>query len=102
MEPYNIQTPNSSTFETLIQGSNITISKEVIKRIISNLDTKDSKIHILEVYFTDDGDVLDVRLDRKEFISSLELNLKTLEKFQEYEECAKAVKAINYLKQKKS
>ena len=84
-------------FEDLIKAKHLRISQEIIKKILDNLKTKKKHIHVLEVYVEDLDQIMDLTVERENFLETLELNLKIHEFHEDYEGCSKIQKAIKKL-----
>ena len=93
-----IKVKNTEAFEQLIKEKDLGISKGIVKGILENLVGKRKHIPVLEVYLEEEGTIVDITCDRKDFISTLEENLKIHEYHEKYEACAGIGKAINFLK----
>ena len=93
-----IKVKNTEEFEQLIKEKDLGVSKGIVKGILENLVGKRKHVPVLEVYLEDEGTIVDITCDRKDFISTLEENLKIHEYHEKYEACAGIGKAINFLK----
>ena len=71
-----IKVKNTEAFEQLIKEKDLGISKGIVKGILENLVGKRKHIPVLEVYLEDEGTIVDITCDRKDFIATLEENLK--------------------------
>lgn len=78
----------------------INIAKAIVDAILTNLETKKRHIHVFEIEVEEEESVYDLTIDRNNFIDALEKNLTHYEKEELYEECAKIVDAIKFLKNK--
>jgi protein-arginine kinase activator protein McsA len=78
----------------------ISIAKAIVDAILTNLETKKRHIHVFEIEVEDEESVYDLTIDRNNFIDALEKNLTHYEKEELYEECAKIIDAIKFLKNK--
>ena len=95
---YKIAVENIEEFEQLISAKHLKISQEIIKKILSNLKTEKRFINVLEIYVEDQDQVMDLTVDRENFIETLELNLKIHEHHEDYEGCSKIQKALKKLR----
>lgn len=93
-----IKVKNTEAFEQLIKEKDLGISKGIVKGILENLVGKRKHIPVLEVYLEDEDTIVDITCNRKDFIATLEENLKIHEYHERYEACAGIGKAINFLK----
>jgi hypothetical protein len=94
---YKISVADIEEFENLIKAKHLKISQEIIKKILDNLKTKKKHIHVLEVYVEDLDQIMDLTVERENFLETLELNLKIHELHEDYEGCSKIQKAIKKL-----
>lgn len=94
---YKISVADVEEFEDLIKSKHLRISQEIIKKILDNLNTKKNHIHVLEVYVEDLDQIMDLTVERENFLETLELNLKIHELHEDYEGCSKIQKAIKKL-----
>ena len=97
---YSVSVKTWEDFEALIQGKDLDISNSVVGGILKNLNTKKRFIPILEIIIEDEDKVMDLTVDRKNFIDTLEKNLIIQEYHEEYECCSEIQKAIEFLKNK--
>jgi len=74
----------------------LALSKNIVNTILNNLDQK--QIHIFEVLVKEVNTIYDISVVEKDFIFTLEKNLKILEYFEEYELCETVNNTINKLK----
>jgi len=87
-------------FLTMARYKDINIAKAIVDVILTNLETKKRHIHVFEIEVEEEESVYDLTIDRNNFIDALEKNLTHYEKEELYEECAKIVDAIKFLKNK--
>lgn len=95
---YSIDVHDIEEFEEIVKSKDLKMSKYIVSLILKNLNTKKRFIHALEVYIKSTYSVFDITIDRKNFLDTLEKNLEIHEHHEEYEDCAKILKAINSLK----
>jgi len=89
---------NSEEFEELLEGGDIEITQALIETILKNLKGKKRHIPAMSVFLQEEQMVLDVTVDREDFIYVLEKNLPKYEAHEMYEKCTEIVNAIKYLK----
>ena len=82
----------------LLAGRDIKISKAVVKGVLDNLNSKKRFVHVLEIYLVEEDYVLDLTVEREDFVDTLEKNMEIHEENELYEECAQILKALNSLK----
>ena len=98
---YKIKINNLDEWEEMMKCQNNDISKSIVNKILENLNTKKRFIPILEIEINDNGEIYDITLDRKNMLNTLQVNLKILEKFEDYEGCDSIIKAINIISSKR-
>jgi hypothetical protein len=91
---------NMEEFEGMTERGDIRIAQAVVETILKNLKGRKRHIPALSVFIEEEELILDVTVDRNDFIYVLETNLPKYEAHELYEECAEIVKAIKYLKGK--
>lgn len=97
---YSINVKTWEDFESLIKGKDLKISKSIVDTILNNLNTKKRHIPVLEIKVDTEEQIVDLTVDRKDFIDALEKNLEIHVHHEEYERCAEIKKAIQKLKSK--
>ena len=97
---YTVNVKTYEDFEELIYGKDFNISKSIVDTILSNMDTKKRFIHVLEIMVEDEEKIMDLTVDRKDFIDTLEKNLEIHVYHEEYERCVEIQNAIQKLKNK--
>ena len=106
MAVYSIEVENFEELKGLMEDKtspnfSLKLSQNIVNTIIENLNTKKRFLNVLEVYIRETDDVLDITVDRDDFVETLKTNLITQEHFEEYEMCTKIQEALDYLKSKK-
>jgi protein-arginine kinase activator protein McsA len=89
---------NIEEFQTMIDNKDFRISESIIKTILNNVNTKKKHVHIISVNVLENNTTLDLTLEKKFFIETLEENLKFFIEQERYEDCQNIVNAINQLK----
>jgi hypothetical protein len=98
MEEFTVN--NSDEFESMMEQGDIRISKALVGTILKNLKGRKRHIPAMSIFLQDEQMLMDVTVDREDFIYVLEKNLPKYEEEELYEECAEIMKAINFLKDK--
>lgn len=75
------------------------LSKEIVSKICDAMDRNQTYVEIAEIITP--VEVITIHSTSPNFLTTLESNLETLVKYEEYEVCALAVKHIDLLKEKK-
>lgn len=91
---------NVDEFQEMVDSKDFKISESIVNSILNNLNSKKNHIHILSVSILEEGQTLDLTLERKFFIETLEENIKYFVEQERYEDCQKIVEAIDKLKTK--
>ncbi len=91
---------NSEEFENMVENGDIKIAKALVETVLKNLKGKKRHIPAMSVFLQEEQLVLDVTVDRKDFIYVLENNLPKYEAHELYEKCAEIVNALKFLKDK--
>jgi protein-arginine kinase activator protein McsA len=89
---------NIEEFQTMIDNKDFRISESIIKTILNNVNTKKKHVHIISINVLENNTTLDLTLEKKFFIETLEENLKFFIEQERYEDCQNIVNAINQLK----
>lgn len=102
MAVYSIEVENFEELKGLMEDKtsptfSLKLSQTIVNTILENLDTKKRFLNILEVYIRETDDILDITVDRDDFVETLKTNLTTQEYFEEFEMCTKIQEALNYL-----
>ena len=95
MEEFSVN--NSEEFENMVEKGDIRIAQALVETILKNLKGRKRHIPALSVFLEEEEMMLDVTVDRQDFIYVLETNLPKYEAYELYEKCADIVKAIKYL-----
>ena len=93
---------NIEEFQTMIDNKDFRISESIIKTILNNVNTKKKHVHIISINVLENNTTLDLTLEKKFFIETLEENLKFFIEHERYEDCQNIVNAINQLKNNNS
>ena len=70
---------DSEEFEKLVSQKDIRISNALVDTVLKNLKGRKRHIHALSVLVEQDQMVYDITVDRKEFVSTLEMSLPIYE-----------------------
>ena len=97
---YTVNVKTYEDFEELIYSKDFTISKSIVDAILSNMNTKKRFVHVLEIMIEDEDKIMDLTVDRNDFIDTLEKNLEIHVYYEEYERCVEIQNAIQKLKNK--
>lgn len=97
---YTFTLKNATELEDMLSTYNLDLSKAVIDTIDKNINADEEPILVANIEIQSENITLELTVNPKEFISTLEKNLSIFEKHEEYEMCSQILKNINYLKQK--
>ena len=92
---------NNEEFQILINNKDFRISKAIVEGILKNINTKKKNIKLLIIKCIEEQEIIDITLDRKDFLNTLEKNIVHYIAEEKYEECQLITLAINTLKSKK-
>ena len=98
--PINLRVKNEREWKKMVSNKDFQISKIIVNSILKNLNTENDKINVILVELIDEDQILDICLDKTEFLITLEENLKNFEKNEDYEGCILIKNAIDKLKNK--
>ena len=87
-------------FQEMVDSKDFKLSESIVNSILNNITSKKNHIHILSVNVLEEGTTLDLTLERKFFVETLEENIKYFIEQERYEDCQKIVEAIDKLKVK--
>jgi protein-arginine kinase activator protein McsA len=93
---------NSNEFQDMIDNKDFKIADAIITSILNNINTRKQHIPVLSINILEEESILDITLERKFFIETLEENLKYFIEKEKYEDCQKIVEAITLLKNKQN
>jgi hypothetical protein len=100
MKMKEFEVNNSEEFEELIDGGNIEITIAIVETILNNLKGKKRHIPAMSILLKEEEMIMDVTVDREDFIYVLETNLPKYEAYEMYEKCIEIVNGISFLKEK--
>lgn len=95
---YKLHLNNIEQFNNLVAEKNLELSKAIVKVISENINTIDEIIPAAEVYIKDKGEIIILSINREDFKSTLDLNLKVHEYHEDFEGCAEIQQLITKLK----
>lgn len=88
---------NSEEFEKLVTSRDFRISQALVDTVLKNLKGKKRFYHALSVNVEEEMVVYDITIDKSDFVTVLQNNLKVFEEEEEYEKCSEIAKAIKKL-----
>jgi hypothetical protein len=91
---------NSEEFENMVEAGDINIAKALVETVLKNLKGRKRHIPAMSVFLQEEQLILDVTVDRNDFIYVLENNLPKYEAHELYEKCVEIVDALKFLKEK--
>ena len=63
-------------FQEMVDSKDFKLSESIVNSILNNITSKKNHIHILSVNVLEEGTTLDLTLERKFFVETLEENIK--------------------------
>jgi hypothetical protein len=100
-KPKEFEVRTLHEFQDLVDKKHFSISQAIVSSILSNLKTRKKNIHVLSVKCLEDDTIFDITLEKNNFASTLQENLKYFEEREMYEQCAEidsAIKILNKVK----
>lgn len=89
---------NFEELEYLVLSKDLNLSDIIVNSILSNLETKEEKIHFVDLIIKDEGVVYSLDVLKENFIDTLERNLKVQQHHEQFERCIEIQQAIIKLK----
>jgi len=89
---------NEEIFDMMLNNQEFEISKNIVKSILLNLDSKKQNVKVLSIELEEENEIQDISLNRDDFADTLEENLVHFEKEEMYEECIVIKRAIDKLR----
>ena len=89
-----------SEFEMMIDAKDFSIAQCIVETVLANLNTKKKRLHAFSVECMDKGVTLDITMETKYFVQTLQENLKHYIREERYEDCIEIEKAIKTLQEK--
>jgi transcriptional regulator of heat shock response len=86
--------------EELLNGESKYLSDLIVDITLQNLKTRKKEIPVLQIVTKDTDLIYDIVVDREDMIETLEINLDTMQDYEDYERCSLIVNALTYLKSK--
>ena len=87
-------------FEMMVAAKDFSIAQCIVETVLSNLNTKKKRLHVFSVECIDQGATLDITMETKYFVQTLQENLKHYIREERYEDCIEIEKAIKTLQGK--
>ena len=88
-------------FQELVEKKDFNISKAIVDSIIQNIKTRKKLVHVMSVKCVNEGEIIDITLEKIHFVNTLKENIKYFEEREMYEECARIYESIKYLSKPK-
>ena len=90
----------TADMEKLLNGESKYLSDLIVDITLQNLKTRKKEIPILQITTLDTNLIYDIIVNREDMIETLEVNLDTMQDYEDYERCSLIVNALSYLKSK--
>jgi transcriptional regulator of heat shock response len=90
----------TADMEKLLNGESKYLSDLIVDITLQNLKTRKKEIPILQITTLDTNLIYDIIVDREDMIETLEVNLDTMQDYEDYERCSLIFNALDYLKSK--
>jgi hypothetical protein len=85
-------------FDDFLDSENLKLSTAIVDTIIDNLNSESDVLIIAEILVKDEDVIIELSVEKKDFIETLETNLISFEKYEKYEKCSLIKESIDYLK----
>ena len=90
--------PDVDTFDEMLDDGSYELATAIVDGILTQLPNDSERLHIVEVYVEEEDGIYDLSVEKADIIETLQENLSWYEKEENYEGCAKIVKAIETLR----
>ena len=97
MKPKEFKVTTMYEFQELVEKKDFNISKAIVDSIIQNIKTRKKLVHVMSVKCVNEGEIIDITLEKIHFVNTLKENIKYFEEREMYEECARIYESIQYL-----
>ena len=101
MKPKEFKVTTMYEFQELVEKKDFNISKAIVDSIIQNIKTRKKLVHVMSVKCVNEGEIIDITLEKIHFVNTLKENIKYFEEREMYEECARIYESIKYLSKPK-
>ena len=101
MKPKEFKVTTIYEFQELLEKKDFNISKAIVDSIIQNIKTRKKLVHVMSVKCVNEGEIIDITLEKIHFVNTLKENIKYFEEREMYEECARIYESIKYLSKPK-
>ena len=95
---HNWELSSTDELQEIFDGGNKKLSDIIVDIALANVKTKRKTIPVITISTKDNDLIYDIIIDREDLITTLEVNLETMEDYEDYNRCAKIQKALVYLK----
>ena len=96
-KPKEFEVKTLNEFQELVDKKHFSISQAIVSSILGNLKSLKKNIHMLSIKCLEDNTIYDITLEKHNFASTLQENLKYFEEREMYEQCAEINSAIKTL-----
>ena len=100
MKPKEFKVNNMMEFQDMVDRKDFSISKAIVESIIRNVKSRRKNVHVLSVKCADSNTIVDITLEKDNFVDTLKENIKYFEEKEMYEECVEIHNAIETLSKK--
>lgn len=101
MKQITFKVNNVGEFQDMVSKKDFNISQAIVESILKNLKSRKKNIHMLSVKCVEEDVILDITLEKVNFVDTLKENLKHYEKHEKYEDCEKIRDGIAQLSKSK-
>lgn len=97
---HNWELETEEKLSIIFEGGHKKLHDLIVDTAIENLKNTILDIPVVSIHTKDTDTLYDIIINREDIIETLEQNLISMEKFEDYERCQKIVNALSYLNQK--
>jgi hypothetical protein len=95
---HNWEIKTTQELDEIFNGGKKELSDIIVDVALENIKSKRKVIPVITIYTQDTDMTYDIVIEREDMTETLEVNLDTMEDYEDYERCAKIQEALVYLK----
>lgn len=95
---HNWEIKTTQELDEMFNGGKKELSDIIVDVALENIKSKRKVIPVITIYTQDTDMTYDIVIEREDMTETLEVNLDTMEDYEDYERCAKIQEALVYLK----
>ena len=95
---HNWEIKTTQELDEIFNGGKKELSDIIVDVALENIKSKRKVIPVITIYTQDTDMTYDIVIEREDMTETLEVNLDTMEDYEDYERCFKIQEALVYLK----